>query len=271
MLAWARERGFDLEPLVMTVGPKLATGSDQRLVRWAVQNGVGLLGDQVVEAAILIDRLDLLRRAVGRGYRTPAGALDMAIRLDRVHIARWLNDSGQCRIMNIGKLSPLLERHGIPMLSWLCMRGDLDVSEQCYMAAANGWLTGVRWLCAKADALWRKSLAQCVVTAVNVHVFGWAMAHGFAMDARAFCVVAWRSSAGVLCWLKGRNVPWDQRTAMALVHTNRFAEFKWAIESGCPWDYNLCLAQAAHRGQADMAEWIQSRGPSVPTEGTPLA
>jgi hypothetical protein len=190
VLDWVRERGFDLEPLVMTVGPKLGMGSHHRLVRWAVRNGVGLLGERVVTAAILIDRLDLVRWAVGRGYRIPAKALNMAIRLDRVHIARWLSDTGLCQVASIKGLKPNLKCYSIPMLSWLFARGDLDVDKQRHAAAMTGWLTGVCWMRAKANGQWHKSLNDCLVTAANVHVFNWAVAHGFEASARHFYMAA---------------------------------------------------------------------------------
>ena len=57
---------------------------------------------------------------------------------------------------------------------------------------------------------------------------------------------------------RAKGIPWHD-TAKTAAHHNSVACFIYAVENGCPWDKDQCLALAYHYNNPDIVNYIEAK------------
>ena len=57
---------------------------------------------------------------------------------------------------------------------------------------------------------------------------------------------------------RAKGIPWHD-TAKTAAHHNSVACFIYAVENGCPWDKDQCLAMAYHYNHPDIVNYIEAK------------
>ena len=100
----------------------------------------------------------------------------------------------------------------VALLKWTlaegCPREDEDGITLAHVAARQGQLELLKWLCG---------------------------AGGFAMDEGVMADAATSDNLDVVQWLRGEGCPWDYHTCHHAAEQGHVEVLRWARENGCPW------------------------------------
>ncbi|GFR45438.1 hypothetical protein Agub_g6817 [Astrephomene gubernaculifera] len=182
----------------------------QAKVEWLEARGVPRSGAACSWAAGCPDALDRLKWLRGRGYPLTEGAVEVAVRSNRVGTLEYL--LSECNFMPESRCVDTAAEDGhLDVLKVLHAHGESIGGIWC--AARGGHLHVVSWLV--EEVLGERVLWGCP----------WMM--GFAAQS---------GNLELLRWLRERGCPWNEYTLNRAAEAGCEEALEWLVKQGCPWE-----------------------------------
>ena len=140
-------------------------------------------------------------------------------------------------------------------LQWLRANGYPWGTNVCFVAARDGNLKMLQW-CHENGAPWDTWVCNAAARGGDQKMLQWCHANKAPWSEWACTNAAEGGHLEVLQWLRANGCPWNKDVCTRAAESGHLRILQWAFSVRAPYDYLLCLGQAAAHGQLEVLQWL---------------
>lgn len=249
-------------PWDATTCTKAAEGGHHALLKWAREHGCPWDATTCAGAA-LGGNLEILRWAREDDCPWDSGTVECAASRGHLHIVRWAREHG-CPWSDRATLRAA-EGGFLEVARWLTSQGCPLHRRIVAHAAQRGHAPLVLWALAQG-ARHDHRLMDASASAGSIELLTWGKENRYPYDSFTTVAAAKHGQLEALKWLRTTvNCPWTTATTTCAAHFGHFAVLRWAVDNGCPIDFDACFKVCSFPGcihfiQRELLAKIPSHG-----------
>ena len=231
MLKWMKIKMGDL---LDSPGLYLAAlqAGDLKLANWLYRNGIPLDNSLVFPIlwAVVSGDLRTVKWVLKRGGRLSFSVSEVAARLGKWEIFKWLHTTASCPIG----------------------------SHECFHIASKGNLPMLIWAYEHECRLNALTL-DFPVEEENFECVAWAREHGCPWGEKTMQIAIYSANLKAVQWLHKQGCPWNLPKFGARLKMEHCVVIEWALAHGCPWSREFCTMELYYSSQ--VKQWMNTHCP----------
>lgn len=234
---------------IVTMCNKLALGGNTNLLEWTVDtfyrnDHTYRYNHTICINAAKMGHTDLLMWAINKKYDWSINTVAAAAKHGRFETVKWLHNICVNKYKRTKKMitsdtkitTAAVEGGHLEILMWLIDNDYKMNTDSILEAVKNGHLDILIWIYDKYDPEDPDYLNSMICT-----------------------VAAGKNQLEVLIWLREKDYQWDTNTSNCAAENGHLELLIWAIDNGCPINYDKANEKATRNGHMKIVNWIREK------------